>query len=180
MFPSRLVTFLFVASGLSLQVSQVGLSAQIPPAPQQVRQDMSLRDLGTEPPFHPAPGEPLPQRVGRITQRIDRDHMEVRVFQNGRPIKLFPQFHELIAASPADHRVGLDQVAGKGVALVPSEKVADQWDIYIGVGGVAELCLAGNIFVVKQVLISSRKNPIEVRVDGHIHRLKPGQALLVV
>jgi hypothetical protein len=63
---------------------------------------------------------------------------------------------------------------------VPSEKRADQWDVFTGVGGVGELVLAGNIFKVRQVLFSTRKNPLEVRVDGQIHRLKPGQALLVL
>jgi hypothetical protein len=57
---------------------------------------------------------------------------------------------------------------------------AHQWDIYTGVGGVGELILADNIFKVRQVLLSSRKNPIEIRIDGQIHHLKPGQALLVM
>jgi len=40
--------------------------------------------------------------------------------------------------------------------------------------------LADNIFKVHQVLLSSRKNPVEIHIDGEIHRLKPGQALLVL
>jgi hypothetical protein len=48
------------------------------------------------------------------------------------------------------------------------------------VGGVGELVLADNIFKVHQVLLSSRKNPIEIRIDGQIQHLKPGQAVLVL
>jgi hypothetical protein len=57
---------------------------------------------------------------------------------------------------------------------------AHQWHIYTGVGGVGELVLADNIFKVHQVLLSSRKNPIEIRIDGQIQHLKPGQAVLVL
>jgi hypothetical protein len=125
---------------------------------------------------------PAAQFIATSTQRIDRDRMEIRVYRNGKPVELFPHFHELLTATPADHQegIGLDRLAGKSVTLVPSEKQADQWDIFTGVGGTGELTLADNIFKVRQVLLSSRKNPIEVRIDGQIHRLKPGQALLVM
>jgi hypothetical protein len=63
---------------------------------------------------------------------------------------------------------------------LPWSTQADHWDIFTGVGGVGELTLADNIFKVRQVLLSSRKNPIEVHIDGQMHRLKPGQALLVL
>ena len=98
----------------------------------------------------------------------------------GKPVELFPHFHELLTATPAGRQEGLDKLVGRSVALVPSEKRADQEDIFTGVGGVGELVLTDNIYKVRQVLLSSRKNPIEIRVDGQIHRLKPGQALLVM
>ncbi len=89
---------------------------------------------------------------------------------------------ELVTATPAGHQKppGLDGLAGRSVALAPSDKRADQWDIFSGVGGTSEMVLADNIFKVRQVLLCSRKNPVEVRIDGQIHRLKPGQALLVL
>jgi hypothetical protein len=146
---------------------------------------------------------PAAQLIATSTQRIDRDRAEVRVYRNGQAVELFSKFHELLTATPADHQMGLERLVGKsvavvpsekradqwdiftgvggvGVTLVPSQKPADQWDIFTGIGGVGDLVLAGNIFKVRQVLLSSRKNPIEVRVDGQIHRLKPGQALLVL
>jgi len=147
---------------------------------------------------------PGAQIIATSTQRINRDRVEIRVFQNGKPVELFPHFHELVAATPASRQQELDQLVGASVTLVPSEKQADQWDlftgvggvsarptagarvkaqqwdIFTGVGGVGEMVLADNIFKVRQVLLSSRKNPIEIHVDGQVHRLKPGQALLVL
>jgi hypothetical protein len=61
-----------------------------------------------------------------------------------------------------------------------AKRVKDQWDIFTRVGGVGDLVLAGNIFKVRQVLLSSQKNLVEIRVDDQIYRLKPGQALLVL
>jgi hypothetical protein len=128
----------------------------------------------------------------------------IQVYRNGKPVNLFPHFHELVTATPAGHPTGLDKLVGTAVTLVPSEKQAEQWDVYTGVGGAGgrsagvpklrasqwniftgvggtgELVLADNIFKVHQVLLSSRKSPIEVHVAGQIHRLKPGQALLVL
>ena len=137
--------------------------------------------------------------VATTTQRIDRDHVEIRVFQGGKPVELSPNFHELVTATPADHHTTLDGLTGKTVTVIPSEKrynaagaagvnenllpwriQADHWDIFTGVGGVGEQTLAGNIFKVWQVLVCSRKNPIEIHLDGQVYHLKPGQALLVL
>ena len=137
--------------------------------------------------------------IATTTQRIDRDHVEIRVFQGGKPVELSPNFHELVTATPADHHTALDGLAGKTVAVIPSEKrynaagaagvsenllpwriQADHWDIFTGVGGVGEQTLADNIFKVRQVLHCSRKNPIEIHMDGQVYHLKPGQALLVL
>jgi hypothetical protein len=150
------------------------------------------------------PSGPEAQFIATTTQRVDRDHVGIQVYRNGKPVDLFPHFHELVTATPNDRQKGLDKLVGTSVTLVPSEKQTDQWDVFTGVGGVSgrrtgvpklkahewniftgvggtgELVLADNIFKVHQVLLSSRKNPIEVHVDGQIHRLKPGQALLVL
>jgi len=143
------------------------------------------------------------QLIATTTQRFDRDQVEIRVFQNGKPVELFAHFHELVTATPAGQQKEFDKLVGTCVTLVPSEKrtgqqknftgaggipaellpwrqQADHWDIFTGVGGVGELTLADNIFKVRQVLLSSRQNLIEVHVDGQIHRLKPGQALLLL
>ena len=118
--------------------------------------------------------------IATTTQRFDRDHIGIHVFRDGKPVDLFPHFHELVTATPNDREKGFDKLVGTSVTLVPSEKQAERWEVFTGVGGVGYQVLADNIFKVRQVLLSSRKNPIEIRVDGQIHRLKPGQALLVM
>jgi len=147
---------------------------------------------------------PEAQFIATTAERIDRDHVGIQVYRNGKPVDLFPHFHELVTATPAGHQNALDKLVGTAVTLVPSEKQAEQWDVYTGVGvaagrspgvpklrpsqwdiftgvgGTGELVLADNIFKVHQILLSSRKNPIEIHIDGQIHRLKPGQALLVM
>jgi len=176
------VSLPLVALALFFGVSPADLAAQSPPTPQEVKRQTQLRSLAQPERVAPerVPVGPAPQIIGTTSERIDRDRLDVRVYQSGQAVELPPRFRELIAATPADHRMQLNNTTGKGVTLVPSEKGAGRWDIYLGVGGVHELCLAGNIFVVKQVLVSSRKSPIEVRVDAKIHRLRPGQALLVI
>jgi len=146
-----------------------------------------------------SPAETGAEFIATTTQRIDRDHAEIRVFQGGKPVELSPNFHELVTATPADRHTALDGLAGKTVTVIPSEKrynagggagvsenllpwriQADHWDIFTGVGGVGEQTLADNIFKVRQVLLCSRKDPIEIEVDGQVYHLKPGQALLVL
>jgi len=182
MFRKNWRSFSAVAFVLLFFDVQAAPAGQMPVSPRSVWGDMQSRAVASAAPYSPnsVPDGSQPHRIAILTQRIDPNRLEVRVYQKGHPIKLFPQIHELIIAFRADRRKGLEHVAGSSVALVPSEKIADQWDIYLGVGGVGELCLADNIFVVRQVLVSSRRNPIEVRLDGSIHRLKPGEALLVM
>jgi hypothetical protein len=179
MFTKRLAPLFVAAFALFFNFSMPKLMSG------QIRRPPSLKEMTQAGETTPekVPVGPGAQFVATSTQRIDRDRAEVRVYRSGQPVELFPHFHELLAATPSGHQVGLDGLAGKSVALVPSEKRADQWDIFTGVGGaggVDGLVLADNIFKVRQVLLSSRKNPIEVRIDGQIHRLKPGQALLVM
>jgi len=147
---------------------------------------------------------PEAQIIATTTQRVDRDHVGIQVYRKGKPVELFSHFHEIVTATPADRQKGFDKLVGTSVTLVPSDKQADQWDVFTGVGGVSasstggprlkwhhwdiftgvggtgELVLADNIFKVHQVLLSSRKNPIEIHIDGQVHHLKPGQALLVL
>jgi hypothetical protein len=178
MFPKRLAPLLVAAFALFFNFSTPKFASG------QIRRPPSLKEMTQPQESTPekAPVGPGAEFIGTSTQRIDRDRAEVHVYRNGQQVEIFPGFHELVTATSAGHRKGieLNVLAGRSVALVPSEKRADEWDIFTGVGGTGELILADNIFKVRQVLLSSRKNPIEVRVDGQIHRLKPGQALLVL
>jgi hypothetical protein len=178
MFTKRLAPLLIAAFALFFNFSMPRLSSG------QIRRPPSLKEMTQRGQTTPekAPLVPAAQFVATSTQRMDRDGAEVRVYRGRQRVELFPGFHELVTATSADHQkgIGLDGLAGKSVILVPSEKRANQWDIFTGVGGTGDRVLADNIFKVRQVLLSSQENPIEVRIDGRIHRLKPGQALLVM
>ena len=188
MLSSRLTLLLVAAFLVFSNFSNAELTARQIPSSQALKNEMQLRAVTQPEETTPgkAPVGPAAQVVATSTERIDRDRAEIRVYRKGRQVELFPRFHELVAATPANHGMELDTLVGRSIALVPSEKRPEQWDVFTGVGGVsgtgrpAALVLADNIFKVRQVLLSSRKNPIEVRVDGQIHRLKPGEALLVL
>jgi len=193
MFTKRRASLLVAAFALVFSLPNFS-SGQIPRPP-------SLADM-TRPQANQAERAAIEdgaELIATTTQRIDRDQVAIRVFQSGKPVELFAHFHELVTATPANRQTKLDELAGKSVTLIPSEKrenvaraagpgesllpwrsQADHWDIFTGVGGTGELTLADNIFKVRQVLLSSKKNPIEVHVDDQILRLKPGQALLVL
>jgi len=176
MFSKRWAPFLLAAFAILFNFAMPQAS------PGQFRRPPSLEEM-----THPkvttpekAPAGPGALRVATSTQRIDRDRVEIRVYRNGKAVELFPHFHELVTATPTYGQMLLEKLVGTSVTLVPSQEHAEQWDVFTGVGGVGEQTLAANIFKVRQVLLSSRKSPIEIRVDGQVHRLKPGQALLVL
>lgn len=120
--------------------------------------------------------------IARATERIDHNSSEILVYENHTPVKL-PSFEELVVATRLDHGGAFDDFVRKSVALVRSEKQKDAWDVYTDLmwrGRVGEFILPENVFIVRQVLVSSSDHPIRLRVDGRLHNLKPGEALLVL
>ena len=91
------------------------------------------------------------------------------------------------------------------MAIVRLTKRRDLWEVYV-LGSVAifgrqgrlqegfyepaqqrdriengqELMLPENIFKVKQVFVSSRQHPVEIKLDGQVIYLKSGDALVVL
>jgi hypothetical protein len=120
--------------------------------------------------------------IARATQRIERDRMEVRVYQSGQLLEM-PRFDELVIVTPVEGPTAMDTLVRKSVALVRSERRSEEWDVYTNVvwrGPRDELTLPDNVFIIRKVVVASRKHPVEVRVDGALHRLKPGETLLVL
>jgi len=143
--------------------------------------------------------------VAEVSQRIETDQLEIRVYQGKKHVQL-PRFMELVVITPLRGTAGtIEDLAGKSVAIVPSAKRTNTWGVYIfssvsflhrnrgfirgalydpaqqrqGRLHGAEV-LSGNVFVVKQVLISSRRSPVALRLDGRLIQLKPGDVLLVL
>ena len=120
--------------------------------------------------------------VAEVSQRIETDRLEVRVYQ-GKQLVQLARFMELFVVTPLGGRgQTMESLVGRSVAIVPSEKRRDRWEIYqdVWAGTGKELTLADNVFRVKQVFASSRRRPVEIKLDGQVIQLKSGDALLVL
>lgn len=124
-------------------------------------------------------------RVATVAERIQRDRHDFRVYEANRLLSL-PWFSELAVAVPVDPRLRLDSLLGNSVGLVPSQKSMKEWDLYSNVVGMgptgryAGLTLAENVFRVRKVILCTHQRVVELRMDGWVYRLKPGQALIVL
>ncbi len=149
--------------------------------------------------------------VAEVSQRIEPDRLEVRVSQ-GKQVVQLGSFLELWIVTPlGGQSQTIENLAGKSVAIVPSEKRRDRWEVYVvrsvaslgrqgrfleaiykpaqervRIRTVQEQMLAESTVKVKQVLVSSRRRLVEIKLDGHsesdfyLFQLKSGDALLVL
>jgi hypothetical protein len=120
--------------------------------------------------------------VAQVRERIERDRLEIRVYQ-GKQLVQLASFLELCIVEPISGPVkAIENLAHRSVAIVRSDKNPDRWEVYqdVWAGGGRELTLADNVFRVKQVLISSPRNPIELRLDEKVVNVEPGEAVLVL
>ena len=121
--------------------------------------------------------------VAVVIRRIETDRLEIRVYQRKKLVQLIP-FTEMLIIRPVLGRAeAIENLANKSVAIVRSEKNPDRWEVYqdvwAGTGG-ESLTLADNVFKVRQVLVASEQNPLQLRLDEKVVRLNPGDALLVL
>lgn len=138
--------------------------------------------------------------VAEVNQRVETDRLEVRVYQ-GKQLVQLGRFMELFIITPlGGRRQAIENLVGRSVAIVPSGKRPDRWEVYVlrsvaflgrhqgrlleaiydpAQGEMAQM-LADNVFRVKQVFVSSRRRPVELKLDGQVIQLKPGDALLVL
>jgi len=91
---------------------------------------------------------------------------------------------ELLVVTPvAQPPQALENLTNRSVAIIPSDKNPDRSEVYQDVFSSADgrvLTLAGNVFKVKQVLISSSESQLELRLDEKVVKIQPGDALLVL
>src|ERR1039457_3191832 len=100
--------------------------------------------------------EPTANLIAVVTQRIETDRLEVRVYQGKRRVQLTP-FTELFVVTPVPRQPKIiENLASRSVAIVRSEKKPDRWEVYedvwAGTGGKGDsrnLTLADNVFKVK-------------------------------
>ena len=143
--------------------------------------------------------------VAEVNQRIETDRLQVRVYQ-GKQLVQLARFTELFVVTPlGGGSQTIESLIGSSVAIVRSAKRRDRWEVYV-LRSVAvlgrqgrllegfyepvqqhvpirigqELMLAENVFKVKQVFVSSRRRPVEIKLDGQVIYLKSGDALVVL
>jgi hypothetical protein len=136
-----------------------------------------------------AQGQPGYQRLATVTRRIDRDRLPVVVYQGGKRVQL-PRFHELVIVKPMGPIESLDRLLQTHVILAPSNKRHGEWNVYgepaddaylfMTVSQMDPLALPANVYQVRGVIVSSRKNRVEVHAGKTVYRLKPGEALLIL
>jgi hypothetical protein len=142
--------------------------------------------------------------VAEVNQRIETDRLQVRVYQ-GKQLVQLARFTELFVVTPLGERSQtIESLVGSSVAIVRSAKRRDRWEVYVlrsvaAFGrqgrllegfyepaqqhvpiGSGEDILAENIFKIKQVFVSSRRRPVEIKLDGQVIYLKSGDALVVL
>ena len=143
--------------------------------------------------------------VAEVNQRVETDRLQVRVYQ-GKKLVPLARFRELFVVTPLGERSQtIASLVGRSVAIVPSAKRPDRWEVHVlrtvavldrqdrRLGGFyepaqqhvrirsgQEQMLAENIFKVKQVFVSTRRRPVEIRLDGQVIDLKSGDALVVL
>ncbi len=115
--------------------------------------------------------------IARATQRIERDQSEILVYRGHSPVKL-PRFQELVVVRRGSN-ANIEELLRKSVALVRAEH-SEEWEVYTDLMWRGELTLPENVFIIRQVLTSSPEHPIQLRIDGRLLQLKPGEVLLVL
>lgn len=119
--------------------------------------------------------------IAEANLRIDPNGLAVRVLVSGRPVHLAQPVALFVLTPLGKQGQKLATLDRKRVAVIPSDHRPITWKVYES----AQLPLMGpmsvdNIFLVKQVLVSSRPHPVRVILDGRKINLKAGQALVVV
>jgi protein subunit release factor A len=131
-----------------------------------------------------APKQSTASPIAVVSQRIEADRREVRLYKGKKLVQLTPFMEPIVVTPVAGQSKTIENLANRSVAIFRSEKNPDRWEVFqdvrVGTGGADALVLADNVFKVKQVLISSSQSPIELRLDEKIIRLKPGDGLLVL
>jgi hypothetical protein len=146
--------------------------------------------------------------VATVNRRIETDNLEISVYQGKRRVQL-QTFVQLLVITPLAGRAEtVENLVGASVAIVPSNRPSKRLEVHL-LSPVVFLShddghshrisydatqqpqnmyreytfqqmLADNVFIVKQVLVSSQRNPVELRIAGEPIQVKRGDALLVL
>ncbi len=158
-------------------VSGVGNSAQSVPSQKTSEQKTPNSASQPQPAFRPI-------AIGR--QRISREKQTIAILRGSQDV-VANYFTELIIAKRVDdfslfaRKADPQSLNGLTVSLVRDAKVPDRWNIFPGGASDGEaLILTENVFRIKQVISSSEKDQVRLRIDGRVYSLGPGEVLLLL
>ncbi|MGH9774818.1 MAG: hypothetical protein ACRD50_07705 [Candidatus Acidiferrales bacterium] len=132
---------------------------------------------------HPA-GSP----IAVATQRISRNRQTIEISQGRQSVPL-GYCTEMLIVTMTGERAHPEKLFGETVAVARQSNQQDRWNVFMGgvagTGGIkaypmSSAALVDNVFQVKNVLSSTTRNPVDLKIDGQIHRLRPGQLLLLL
>src|SRR5947209_283776 len=115
----------------------------------------------------------LPIAIGR--QRISREKQTIAILRGSRDV-VANYFTELIIAKIIDvqniiaRKADPQRLNGLTVFLAPDAKFPDLWNIFPGGASDGEaLILTENVFRIRQVVLSTEKDPVKFQIDGRVY-----------
>ena len=160
-----------------LLVSGVGNNAQSAPSQKTSEQKTPNSANQPQPAFRPI-------AIGR--QRISREKQTIAILRGSQDV-VANYFTELVIAKIVDdfslfaRKADPQRLNGLTVSLVRDAKVPDRWNIFPGGASDGDaLILTENVFRIQQVVSSSEKDQVRLRIDGRVYSLGPGEVLLLL
>jgi hypothetical protein len=133
---------------------------------------------------HPKQDSSVP--VAEANEWVETHGLDIHVFRGKKPVRL-ERCRSLLVVSPLGEARGTFEALTKTfVTVVRSERKPDRWEVYSGAAGGAgagmflSFTLPDNVFKVRQVIVSSSEYLVELRADGRVIQVKPGDALLIL
>ena len=160
-----------------LLVSGAGNNAQSAPSQKTSEQKTPNSANQPQPAFRPI-------AIGR--QRISREKQTIAILRGSQDV-VANYFTELVIAKIVDdfslfaRKADPQRLNGLTVSLVRDGKVPDRWNIFPGGASDGDaLILTENVFRIQQVVSSSEKDQVRLRIDGRVYSLGPGEVLLLL
>ena len=135
---------------------------------------------------HPKQDSSVP--VAEANEWVETHGLDLHVFRGKKPVRLVRCRSFLVVSPLGKSAETIEALAKTSVVVVRSLHKPDRWEVYSGVGGgggagtgrLLSFTLADNVFKVKQVIVSSSEDLVELQADGRVIQVKPGDALLIL
>ena len=137
-------------------------------------------------PIYAHPGQDPAVPVAEGIEWVETHRLDIQVYSGKKPVRLEPCRSLLVVTPLGGSRGKIEDLVKTSVIVVRSERKPGRWEVYAGAGVgrssafFLPFTLPDNVFKVKQVIVSSSQHLVELRFDGRIIQVKPGDALLIL